>query len=143
MKSWKSLLLGVSFAFTLATTAALAQGPGYGTGMSKYDPKTEVTVKGTIEDVQQQTGKGGWSGTHLILKTDTATFDVHLGPSSYIARQKFTFAKGDTIEVVGSKVMIADKEALLAREITKDGKTLVLRNAQGVPQWSRGQHRGN
>ena len=80
---------------------------------------------------------------HLILKTDTATFDVHLGPSSYIAQQKFTFAKGDTIEVVGSKVMIADKEALLAREITKDRKTLVLRNAQGVPQWSRGQHRSN
>ena len=108
-----------------------------------YDPKTEVTVKGTIEDVQQQTGKRGWSGTHLVLKTDAATLDVHVGPSSYIAQQKFTFAKGDVIEVVGSKVTIADKEALLAREITKDGKTLVLRNAQGVPQWSRGQRRGN
>jgi hypothetical protein len=37
----------------------------------------------------------------------------------------------------------ADKEALLGREITKDGKTLVLRNAQGIPQWSRGPRRGN
>lgn len=143
MNSWKSLLVGVSLAFTLATTAALAQGRGYGTGMPKYDPKTEVTVKGTIEDVQQQTGKGGWSGTHLVLKADAATFDVHVGPSSYITQQKFTFAKGDMIEVVGSKVTIADKEALLAREITKDGKTLVLRNAQGIPQWSRGQRRSN
>ena len=143
MKSWISLLIGASLAFTFATTAAFAQGRGYGTGMSRYDPKTQVTVKGTIEDVQQQTGRRSWSGTHLILKTDAATFDVHVGPSSYIAQQKFAFAKGDVIEVVGSKVTIADKEALLAREITKDGKTLVLRNAQGIPQWSRGRRRGN
>ena len=143
MKSWMSLLMGASLAFTFANMAALAQGRGYGTGMSMYDPKTEVTVKGTIEDVQQLTGRRGWSGTHLVLKTDAATFDVHVGPSSYIAQQKFAFAKGDMIEVIGSKVTIADKQALLAREITKDGKTLVLRNAQGVPQWSRGQRRGN
>jgi DNA/RNA endonuclease YhcR with UshA esterase domain len=143
MKSWIPLLMGVSFALTFATTAAFAQGRGYGTGTSTYDPKTEVAVKGTIEDVQQQTGRRGWSGTHLVLKTDAATFDVHVGPSAYIAQQKFTFAKGDVIEVVGSKVTIADEEAVLAREITKDGKTLVLRNAQGIPEWSRGPRRGN
>lgn len=104
-----------------------------------YDPKSEVTVKGTVQDVQQQTGKNGWSGTHLTLKADAGTFDVHVGPSSYIAQKQFSFAKGDKIEVVGSKVTISGKEALLAREITKDGKTLVLRNAQGVPEWSGGK----
>ena len=61
----------------------------------------------------------------------------------YITQQKFMFAKGDTIEAVGSKVMIVDKEVLLAREITKDGKTLVLRNAQRVSQWYRGRRRSN
>ncbi len=135
--SWTRLVL-TSF-LTLMTTTLLAQGSGPGTGMRNYDSKTEVTVKGTIENVQLQTGKGGWSGTHLTLKADTATFDVHVGPSSYIAKKQFTFTKGDTIEVVGSKVTIADKEVLLAREITKNGKTLVLRNAQGVPEWSGGR----
>ena len=48
----------------------------------------------------------------------------HPRPSSYIGQQQFSFAKGDAIEVVGSRVTIADKEALIAREITKDGKTL-------------------
>jgi hypothetical protein len=142
MKYWISLLMGASLAFTFAI-AAFAQGRGSGTGTSMYDPKTEVTVKGTIEDVQQLTGRRGWSGTHLALKTDAATFDVHVGPSAYIDQQNFTFAKGDMIEVVGSKVTIADKEALIAREITKEGKTLVLRDAQGIPQWSRGRRRGN
>jgi hypothetical protein len=67
MKYWISLLMGVSLAFTFATTTAFAQSQGYGTGTSMYDPKTEVTVKGTIEDVQQQTGRRGWSGTHQGL----------------------------------------------------------------------------
>ena len=121
----------------------LAQGGGPGKGMGNYDPKTEVTVKGTIEDVQQQTGKAAWSGTHLKLKTDAATIDVHVGPSSYIAKKQFTFTKGDTIEVVGCKVTMAGQEALVAREITKDGKTLVLRNAQGVPEWAGGRKPSN
>ncbi len=138
------LMLSVAtLLLTLMTMPLLAQGGGPGKGMRNYDPKTEVTVKGTIENVQQQTGKGAWMGTHLILKTDAATIDVHVGPSSYIAQKQFTFAKGDTIEVVGSEVTISGQEALLAREITKEGKTLTLRNAQGVPEWSGGRRPSN
>ena len=119
-------VLGLSF-------AAFAQGPR---GVRNYDPKSEVTVKGTIEDVQEQAGKGGWTGTHLVLKTESGTLPIHVGPSAYIAKKQFSFAKGDEIEILGSKVSIAGKETLLAREITKEGKTLVLRNAQGVPGWA-------
>jgi hypothetical protein len=122
------IVLGLSF-------AALAQGPR---GMRNYDPKSEVTVKGTIEDVQEQAGRGGWKGTHLILKTDSGTLPVHVGPSAYIAKKQFSFAKGDQITVLGSKVTIAGKETILAREVTKDGKTLVLRNPQGIPEWAGG-----
>jgi hypothetical protein len=120
--------------------AAWAQG-GPGLGRRNYDPKTEVTVKGTIEEVQQQEGRRGWTGTHLLLKTDSGTLAVHVGPSAYIAKQQFSFAKGDAIEVLGSKVTMAGKDTLLAREITKDGKTLVLRNAQGIPEWAGGWRR--
>lgn len=86
------LALGVS---------AFAQGPH---GMRNYDPKTEVTVKGTVEDVQQQAaGKNGQMGTHLILKTDSGTLPIHVGPSAYIANKQFSFVKGDEIEVLGSR----------------------------------------
>jgi hypothetical protein len=81
MKQWNSFLMGVPVLFALVATAAVAQG-GY--GGRTYDPKSEVTVKGTVQDVQQQTGKNGWQGTHLTLNTDAGTFDVHVGPSSYI-----------------------------------------------------------
>ena len=138
MKNGKSLLTAIIFGLAFTATA-LAQGPGM--GMPNYDPKTEVTVKGTVEDVQQQQGMHGWMGTHLLLKTDSGTLNVHVGPSAYIAKNQFSFAKGDVLEVVGAEVAIQGKDALLAREIVKDGKTLVLRNAQGIPQWSGGQRR--
>ena len=108
-------------------------------GMRNYNPQAEVTVKGTVEDVQQITGKRGFSGTHLTVNTGNETLAVHAGPSSYISQKGFSFAKGDTIEVLGSKVNLNGKPAILAREITKDGRTLVLRNAQGIPEWSSGR----
>ncbi len=110
-------------------------------GARNYNPQTEVTVKGTVEEVQQQAGRRGWAGTHLLLKTDAGSLPVHVGPSAYIAKQQFSFAKGDQIEVLGSKVSLNGSETLLAREITKEGKTLVLRNPQGIPEWAGGGRR--
>jgi len=136
-------LLSTAILFALAVPLIVAQG-GPGARKRLYDPNTEVTVSGTIQDVQQYTGRRGkWTGTHLVLKTDGGLLEVHAGPSSYIAEQQFSFTKGDTIEVVGSKVSIQGKETLLARTISKDAKTLTLRNAQGIPQWSGGRRRSN
>lgn len=129
-----SLLLG-----TLGIGTQAQMGPGPGKHISNYDPKTEVTMSGTVDRVTQQTGRRGWAGTHLFLKTDQGAIEVHVGPTDYITSQQFSFAAGDILEVTGSKVTMQGKDALLAREIKKEGKTLVLRNAQGIPKWSRGR----
>lgn len=105
-------------------------------GMRNYNPSTETTVKGTVEEVKQVSGRRGWNGTHLVLKTEAGQMEVHVGPSSYISGQGFSFAKGDEVEAMGSRVKIEDSDVLIAREIKKEGKTLTLRNAQGIPQWS-------
>jgi len=105
---------------------------------SNYDPKTEMTMPGTVEEVTQLASGHGWHGTHLTVKTDAGTFDVHLGPADFVAGQQFAFAKGDKIEVTGSKVNMQGTDVILAREVKKDGRTLVLRNAQGVPNWAAG-----
>jgi hypothetical protein len=106
-----------------------------------YDPKTEMTVNGAIEDVQQLPCRSRRYGTHLLVKTDSETVEVCTGPAAYIQKSGFTFAKGDTIEVIGSKVKFNDKDYLVARQITKDNKTLTLRDAQGIPEWSGGRWR--
>jgi len=126
--------------FALAAIAATLVTISFsqGRGNRNYNPATETTVKGTVEEVQQIPGQGANTGTHLVLKTDSGTYDVHVGPTSFLASQKFSFAKGEEVEVTGSKI---GSDTLIAREIKKDGKVLTLRNQQGIPAWSGG-HRG-
>jgi hypothetical protein len=132
-------------AVALTTTFAFAQPPsGRGMGRMGYDKATEVTVTGTVESVATQEmgfgqGRGAgmmMGGTHLMLKTATETLDVRLGPTRWLADQKFEIAKGDTLQIVGSTITFNGAKALIAREITKGDRTLTLRNADGFPAWA-------
>jgi hypothetical protein len=101
-----------------------------------------VTLKETVESVTQAT-RGQMIGTHLTMKVGEETREVMLGPSQFIASKEFSFAKGDSIEVTGSKVTMGGAEYFIAREVVKDGKTLTLRDKSGTPQWAgRGMGRG-
>jgi hypothetical protein len=111
-----------------------------GAGMM-YNPATETTVKGTVESLDQGTQgmmmkMGMGMGTHLTVKTAEGDKQVMLGPSQFIANKGFAFAKGDQIEITGSKVTMGGNEYLVAREVIKDGKTLMLRDKTGKPEWS-------
>ena len=117
----------------VATLAALALAQQ----TRAYDPTTETTVTGTVEDVMQVAHGGRSTGTHLKLKTNAEVIEVQLGPTLYLESQKFAVAKGDTITVTGSKV----KDSIVAREVKKGDTTLTLRDSQGVPKWSRGAAR--
>lgn len=121
------------------TVFAIAQ-QGQGRGGRKYDPATETTVTGKIEEVKQIPGPGGGpGGVHLLIISSQGKVEAQLGPARFIEKQEFKFAKGDQVEIVGSKVKGAEVETVIAREIKKDGKVLTLRNAQGIPVWSRGR----
>lgn len=117
------------------------RGPGPRQGARMYNPATETTVKGAVEEVKTVTGHQGWNGAHLTLKTGDKTIDVHLGPASFLKEKGFSFAKGDAVEVTGSKAEFGGTEAIIARQVRKGGETLVLRDAQGIPQWPRGRRR--
>lgn len=110
-------------------------------GMRMYDPLTESTLKGTVENVWTEDCAccaDCAGGTHLMLKAEGETIEVHVGPSSVLEAKKWELTKGDKIEVLGSKVFFGDCKALIAREVTKGDETLTLRNEQGIPVWGRG-----
>lgn len=137
-----NLIAGFALLSLLVLPFAYAQqGPGPGQRSRMYDPATETTVKGTVEEVNTITGRHGWNGMHLTLKSKDKTIDVHLGPASFMKEKGFSFAKGDQVEVTGSKTEYAGSATIIAREVKKNGKTLVLRNAQGIPEWSGGWRR--
>jgi len=132
----KSMSLAAG-AMLLSVALASAQTPKAGKAGRMYDPATETTLKGTVEAVTQN-ARGQMMGTHLTLKAGQETRDVMLGPSSFITSDGFSFAKGDSIEVTGSKIAMDGAEYVVAREVVKDGKTLILRDKSGTPRWSGG-----
>ncbi len=121
-------------------TTAYAQRGGRG---RNYDPATETTVTGTVDEVKHlpSPGRGG-GGLHLMLSAPAGPIEVHVGPASFVSSKNFTFAKGDALSVVGSRVKMGGQEVLIAREITKGDQVLTVRDAQGIPLWAgRGRAR--
>lgn len=140
---------------TLAAAAsiAVAAPPGFGWRGSRgwgadgpygrlFDPKAVVTVRGTIASLTELAPmKGMGMGVHLMLKTDTETVDVHLGPLWYLESQDADLKAGDTIEVRGSRIEIDKRATLIAVELKRGDDVLVLRDADGIPRWA-GWRRG-
>jgi DNA/RNA endonuclease YhcR with UshA esterase domain len=126
------------------------QGPGQhpgGATAAPYDVKTEVRLTGTVVHVNAVAHGSSATAAHdgtLMLKTDTGTVDVQLAPAAFLAEKKVKIAKGDTIEVFGSRVTSGDSQVLLARDIRKGSTSWTLRAASGAPLWApaaHGQHR--
>ena len=125
--SWSIVLVGLA-------AAAYAQGMR---GGGNYNPATEATLTGTVDEVKTMPspGKGG-GGVHFMLNTGTGMMTVHVGPASFVSSKNFTFAKGDRLTVAGSKVTMDGQEVVIAREIKKGDQVLTLRDAKGFPLWS-------
>lgn len=124
-------------AVVLAAPGLGAQGKGMGgRGMPRYDKATERTVTGTVDAVQPHQGRGGGTGLHLSVKTDSGMLDVHVGPTAWLTQQHYTFAEHDALELTGSIVKMDGKDAFLAREIKKGDATMTLRSIDGRPKWS-------
>jgi hypothetical protein len=118
---------------SLCISAPLAAQRGGG----NYDPTTEVSFAGAVEEVRTVPAPArGPGGLHLIVRTNESTAEVHVGPITFARSRSFEFAVGDAISVTGSKVEIGGAEVILAREITKGDQVLTLRDPQGFPLWS-------
>ena len=137
-----SVILFVTLTLSLVVSIGYAQKrKGQMQGMPRYDTATEVTLPGTIGKVETHTGRMGWNGTHLVVNFESETLTVHVGPSHYLSAQGFSFAAGEQIEVTGSRIKLEGDDVLIAREIKKGEQVLKLRNAQGIPVWSRSKWR--
>mgnify|MGYP001065413336 CR=1 FL=1 len=102
-----------------------------------YNPATVETISGEVVSVDLFTlGIGLWTGVHLMVKTESETISVHLGPQWYIENQEIEFEPGDEIEVTGSRVVYAGGPAIIAAQVMKGDWVLILRNDNGFPLWS-------
>lgn len=102
-----------------------------------YDVTTFTQIAGVILKVEQIVPMNRMSsGIHLLVKTASETISVHLGPQWYIDKQSIKFQAGDKVEVKGSRVVVQETPAIIAREIIKGSSVLILRDENGIPAWS-------
>jgi hypothetical protein len=134
-----SMLLSASLAFAQPLRGWRGSG-GWGMGGSYqriYNPATVETLTGEVLAVERIRPVRGMSyGVHLLMKTPEETISVHLGPAWYIERLDTKIAKGDRIEVKGSRVTVMGKPAIIAQEVKKGDSRLVLRDSSGIPAWA-------
>ena len=126
--------LAVSVFVIGACVSLAAQTPGRAS--RAYDPAEEVTYGGIVATVVPADGADGTVGVHLkLLVARGVTVKVHLGPAMFIGMNDSSFLSDDQVLVTGAFVAHDGDVALWARTITKNGKTLVLRSADGTPRW--------
>ena len=75
-------------------------------------------------------------GVYLMLKTDSETLPVHLGPEEYVEKQPIVLQAGDVVEVTGSRVSCDGKPAFLAAIVKRGPETAKFRELNGRPAWA-------
>lgn len=102
-------------------------------GADLYDPAREVTVKGIVGEERDVTCpvSEGEVESHLMLKTDEGTVQLHLAPGRIMRSHQLHFAAGDPITVVGSQVRIFGKDGIIVRNITRGNEEFVFRDRAG------------
>src|SRR5882724_5819326 len=105
----KEILKFAAVAFLVS--AAFAQAP------PKYDPATETTIKGTVDQLKFVPPTGAKAMAYLLMKSGADTVQVFLCPKSFLDDMGAEFKAGEEIQVVGSKVKQDGADLILAREV--------------------------
>jgi len=117
-------------AITFLSVPALSQAP-------KYDPATETTFKGVVEELKLVPPTGTKPIVYLVLKGNPDEGQIFLCPKKFLDDIGVVFKADDAIEITGSKIKQNGSDLTLAREVVKvnGGETLTLRFKDGKPAW--------
>src|SRR5579871_478349 len=93
-----------------------------------YSTSNEGILQGVVQDVQEfYCPISGDEGTHLLVKTEDGTLQVHVAPTRFLRDKKLSFNKGDQVRIVASRIIYNGHEALIARTVTRGDQTMAFR----------------
>jgi hypothetical protein len=78
--------------------------PAHSQANPKYDPSTETTLKGIVEELKLVPPSGGKPIVYLVLKANPDAAQIFLCPKKFLDDVGVVFNVDDPIEVTGSKV---------------------------------------
>jgi DNA/RNA endonuclease YhcR with UshA esterase domain len=129
-----SFLFGLVLAVAVICVLLLTFGVSFrGAGPVKYNAATETKITGVVEDVEDFACpvSDGEMGSHLRIRTQSGTVQVHLAPARIMRAHDIKFAPGDKVEVIGSKVRYKGADDVIAREVTRGTDFYLLRDQSG------------
>lgn len=138
------LIAGVGALLLAAPVVHAQRGVGDSEGVVRRAAKVERSnVVGTLVEVKdgpcENTTGHSYIGMHYILKAEDGTMiNLHLGPSATMKSMGLPTEPGKSVSAVTFRTEKMKEDALTAIEVTVDGKTYVLRNADLKPIWSSG-----
>ena len=101
-----------------------------------YDQSAQQTVNGWVIGGRDfQCPVSGTLGSHITVKTETSSIEVHLAPTSFMKQYEILIRKDDNVTVVGSRIMFEGKPALIAKSIVIGRDTYNFRDPKGRPLW--------
>lgn len=124
--------------------------------MPEYDATTEETVHGIVSSVTSETewaervrvrnptlrgtrafrlARVRMAGTHVLLDIPDGDIEVHVAPADFLVSNGFAITRHEVMDVVGSRITVNGEEMIVARELTQNGRTLAVRDADGMPRW--------
>lgn len=101
-----------------------------------YTPTSEQTMHGWVVETKDfDCPVTGTVGSHITVKNETGSIEVHLAPASFMKQYEINIRKGDNVTVVGSKITYEGKSALIAKSVAIGHDTYNFRDQSGKPLW--------
>ena len=133
MRTCREVLITFCLVLLFAAPATRAQEKKL---VPKFDPANQTTIQGIVDQVSEyECPISGAIGSHLTVKSGEGTTEVHLATSKFLKEYGINFAKGDSVQVTGTKTVFDGKPALLARQIIVGDRTYSFRDDKGIPLW--------
>jgi len=97
---------------------------------------TEASRSGKVAEVVYLPGSTKDTAmVELRLTAGTERVQVRLGPTGFLRQSEMEVREGEAISVTGYWVTEGDGETLVATRMTRQGRTLQLRDDWGRPAW--------
>jgi hypothetical protein len=101
-----------------------------------YGQSSEQTLRGWVVETRDfQCPVSGTMGSHITLKNETTSVEVHLAPAKFMKQYEIKIQKGDNVTVVGSRIFYEGKAALIAKSVSIGRETYNFRDSSGNPLW--------
>ena len=128
---WAFWLVGVFAPVMLSSVRAAGAN-----GIGQLTLPAETTFSGTVEEVRHQECEVcRCIEVSVILNTNDGRLEARLGPKDFLDKRDLKISKGDLIRVTGLRFTVGGRDLMLANDVRKGRKRVVLRGKYGRPKW--------